>query len=107
MLFRVPLNPTLAVVERFVADVDIPQDDDVAALFQEGSHAGFKVVQKVELVGKSGVVGLVWAVEVEDDEEAETSQDKEHLVNPTCWKSVPSELTRNRGRQPFPPYPAS
>jgi hypothetical protein len=53
-----------------MTDVDVTQDDHVAPLTQEGCDAGFEVMQKVELVRESGVVGLVRAVEVEDHKEA-------------------------------------
>ena len=112
MLLGVSLDPALAIVERSMADVDVPEDDHVAALTHEGVDAGFEVIQKVELVRKSGIVRLVWTVEVEDDEKANNTGKERWPASETCRSIeihraiVLAVLTRNRGRRPDPPCPA-
>lgn len=108
MLLCVPLNPTFPVIERSVTDVDVTEDDHVAPLTQEGCNAGFEVMQKVELVRESGVVGLVRAVEVEDHKEAGCSSRMSIYLSSLALKPYrTARLTQNRVRRPCPPYPTS
>lgn len=52
MLLRHPLNPALTIIDRFSADVDVTEDDDITALGYQSRNAGGKSVKVIHLVRK-------------------------------------------------------